>query len=844
MFNDEQLEFINSDLINLKLIGIPGGGKTRCIIEHINKNIKNKKLLNYDEYLICTFSRKAKQDFLDKGKNIVGKINFNKNFETYAFNNNNVKTIHSISGIINNEKSNSINTTILNALYKIKTNDKDCIKKFINTKIIYVDEAQDISKIQYDFIKLLSKKLNAKLCFIGDPNQNIYQFQDGSDKYLLDYKADKTIYLKINYRSTTNLINFYNEILPHQHKIFHMKSSKINDGQNNELNKKPFVFIGSYIDIENDLLLTLKDTKYKYENIAIISPVKLSKFINNNYLSIGLSLIRFLLIKNNIPFIQHYSDNNLKFDDIKIKNKKGHINLLTIHGSKGLEFDQVIILNYHITTMSRFPSFEQFNQFKYLWYVGMTRAKYDLKIYIDEHKIPFSSLYHINDKFYNINKKIKKEEFKKFEENNEIKKLSSVTDIINNLKPEEEYEFEKIIDYKIEKIHIFDNNNFEPFEFHLYGDCYGNFIESIFEYFFLIKYNKNINDLSLIIKIKNMIENTIFIPDDYIYIFNNFKSKFKNTEYGLTLNFLYKYKNIFDENDKKIFFFIKNFINDDFDKIFYLKIKNKLKLNNYDKIKSLLIFNNKNEKKNILNIWKLCVFLKSENNESGYLNNLNFNQHLNSIDIVINNIKKFIYNIDCNNYQFQTLCNHPNLPIIGFIDIIDNNTIIDIKFTKNFNSHHIYQLLLYYNNKFPHWNNFTDIKIFNLYQGIIYNIDINKNNINNYEFNKLLCKILNTKMINNIFLYDLKTTSHNINNSKIIFRHFLEYNLNFIASSGNLSNNSNDDILKFNNEIKDIFKYCDDPLFISNHKNDFYYLIMKKYKLFNDHTKFICHYKK
>ena len=42
MFNKEQLDFINSDIINLKLLGIPGGGKTRCIIEHIHNNIKRK----------------------------------------------------------------------------------------------------------------------------------------------------------------------------------------------------------------------------------------------------------------------------------------------------------------------------------------------------------------------------------------------------------------------------------------------------------------------------------------------------------------------------------------------------------------------------------------------------------------------------------------------------------------------------------------------------------------------------------------------------------------------------------------------------------------------------------
>ena len=36
-FDKNQLKFINSELKDCKLLGIPGGGKTRCIIEKIKK---------------------------------------------------------------------------------------------------------------------------------------------------------------------------------------------------------------------------------------------------------------------------------------------------------------------------------------------------------------------------------------------------------------------------------------------------------------------------------------------------------------------------------------------------------------------------------------------------------------------------------------------------------------------------------------------------------------------------------------------------------------------------------------------------------------------------------------
>ena len=62
------MEFINDELIDSKLLGVPGGGKTRCIIEKI------KKLFDQpDQYLTLTFSKRARYDFL-KGKVISKKL--------------------------------------------------------------------------------------------------------------------------------------------------------------------------------------------------------------------------------------------------------------------------------------------------------------------------------------------------------------------------------------------------------------------------------------------------------------------------------------------------------------------------------------------------------------------------------------------------------------------------------------------------------------------------------------------------------------------------------------------------------------------------------------------------
>ena len=88
-FNQNQLEFIESPLEDSKLLGIPGGGKTRCIIEKIFKHLSNNDYHSNNDFLILSFSKRARFDFIEKGK-IYKKI----------FTKNNVRTLHSLAQLI------------------------------------------------------------------------------------------------------------------------------------------------------------------------------------------------------------------------------------------------------------------------------------------------------------------------------------------------------------------------------------------------------------------------------------------------------------------------------------------------------------------------------------------------------------------------------------------------------------------------------------------------------------------------------------------------------------------------------------------------------------------------
>ena len=75
--------------------------------------------------------------------------------------------------------------------------------------VIQVDEAQDLSKIEWDLVKMISGE---SVLAVGDLSQGLYSFR-GSDSRLFAnmdeiFPGTKTLYLGRNYRSTPEIVDF------------------------------------------------------------------------------------------------------------------------------------------------------------------------------------------------------------------------------------------------------------------------------------------------------------------------------------------------------------------------------------------------------------------------------------------------------------------------------------------------------------------------------------------------------------------------------------------------------------------------------------------------------------
>lgn len=81
---------------------------------------------------------------------------------------------------------------------------------------IMVDEFQDISRIQYEIVKLLAKPSD-NLCIVGDDDQSIYGFRGAKPEIMLNFSKDfpkrKQILLNINYRCSPNILKAADRVI-------------------------------------------------------------------------------------------------------------------------------------------------------------------------------------------------------------------------------------------------------------------------------------------------------------------------------------------------------------------------------------------------------------------------------------------------------------------------------------------------------------------------------------------------------------------------------------------------------------------------------------------------------
>lgn len=248
-------------------------------------------------------------------------------------------------------------------------------------KYVIVDEYQDISKARFNLLKAIVDKTKAKLFCVGDDWQSIYRFA-GSDISLFTDIAKyfgKTKILKIEktYRNSQKLIDEASRFVlqnPLQLKK-NLRSDKLLD--------YPLVFWGFDDNPRNALQ-------------AIINKIALDYGTNSSILLLGRTNYDIEIAKDTGLFreIRKNGADALEY----IQNPMLSIQFLSVHKSKGLEADNVILLNFRNDKLG-FPNQMiddpvlnfvltnaedyRFAEERRLFYVAITRTKNRTYVLVD-----------------------------------------------------------------------------------------------------------------------------------------------------------------------------------------------------------------------------------------------------------------------------------------------------------------------------------------------------------------------------------------------------------------------------------------------------------------------------
>lgn len=265
-----------------------------------------------------------------------------------------------------NKELNSQNKVDFDDMISMSTNILKTSTKKLNFKYIFIDEFQDTSKLRYNLIKEIINKTNAKLIAVGDDYQSIYRFSGCDLSLFINFnktiKKSKTLKIQTTYRNSKELSIVSTDFVkknPMQIKKQIMSSKKC---------YKPIKII--YYENQHNTFIQLLKYLYKSNEHKILILGR-----NNNEI--------YKVINQDFEIKKDGEITYKKIPELKIR-------YLTVHKSKGLEEETVIVLSLENNNWS-FPNKTQdlkvFNhvlskQEKYpyaeerrLFYVALTRTK-------------------------------------------------------------------------------------------------------------------------------------------------------------------------------------------------------------------------------------------------------------------------------------------------------------------------------------------------------------------------------------------------------------------------------------------------------------------------------------
>jgi len=353
--NEEQSQAVTRDpYVHQRVIASAGSGKTTTLTARIawlitHHNVKPESIV------LMTFSRNAAQQMVQRIEQLIGPT------KVWA------GTFH---GLARNLLM-TYDSSTLGSLYFVdeligmgtawltKPKGRAWVGKL---RYIVVDEFQDINAAQW---KMVERMLHpgARVLVVGDDSQNIYTWRGSDVKFILE--LEKKLpgivddQLRRNYRSSESIIAAANAVMRFIPTL-PWKKSMVGSGL--LVGRKPDVrFFWRMSDETRWIVSTIRDIRKQNPRltIAILSRTNLDLFrCEEEFLS------------ETIPY--RLRDCGREEDDT---NEGNSVDLVTLHASKGLEWDVVFLIHCNDEVFPSSKRKEQIICERRLFYVAVTRAR-------------------------------------------------------------------------------------------------------------------------------------------------------------------------------------------------------------------------------------------------------------------------------------------------------------------------------------------------------------------------------------------------------------------------------------------------------------------------------------